>query len=130
MDNSSFSSHDRSSSGIAASGGRDASAASATYSSPSGSIGSKGSSFDAREKVEQVQQAAHSTVDRLASTARNWADKVDERTRGMSELPTRAWDYSRSTVQEHPLQTIALSVLLGYVIGRFSGARNGHRFDQ
>lgn len=91
-----------------------------------GGAGSGGASLDTRETVDRAQNAAHSTVDRLANTARGWAEKIDERTRGIQDVPLRAWDYSRSTVQEHPMQAVLLSMLVGYVIGRLSGGRATH----
>ncbi len=81
---------------------------------------------DARETMDRVKDSAHSTVDRLATKAMGWAEKVDERARSVSDIPVRAWDYSRSTVQEHPMQAILFSMLVGYVIGRFSGGRGPH----
>lgn len=149
MDNSSFPSSERSntnpaSSGMGATGGTGSSSSSAgsgmggsTYSSTgadstlgTGRMGGSGSggmgSGDARETVDRAKDVAHSTVDRLANTARDWAGRIDERTRGMSDMPMRALDYSRNTVQEHPMQAILLSMLVGYVIGRFSGGRSTH----
>jgi hypothetical protein len=133
MDKSSFPSSERGTAGQGV-GGPSFSAGS-TYSSTgtdaglgTGSMGGSAGmgSSETRETVERAKDAAHSTVDRLASTARDWAGKIDERARGMSDVPMRALDYSRSTVQEHPMQAILLSVLLGYVIGRFSGSRSTH----
>lgn len=147
MDNSTFPSSDRSTSSTGSSGHSGASGSPAsstgsgmggsTYSSTgadsslgTGSMGGSGSggmgSSDPRETVDRAKDVAHSTVDRLASTARDWAGRIDERTRGMSDMPMRALDYSRNTVQEHPMQAILLSMLVGYVIGRFSGGRTTH----
>ena len=126
MDNTPFPSTDRSRTGTSGLGstGSSSRVGSPTYSS-TGSTGGAGSGgTDAREAVERVQGAAHSTVDRLASTARDWAGKLDERARSVSDIPKQALDYSRSTVQEHPMQAILLSMLVGYVIGRFSGGRS------
>ena len=130
MDNTSFPSSDRST--RSGQGG-------STYSSTAaesgglgtGSMGGSGGmgSRDARETVDQAKASAHSTVDRLASTARDWATRLDERTQSLSDMPTRALDYSRHTVQERPVQAILLAILLGYVIGRFSGGRSTHHAE-
>lgn len=132
MDNASFPSSDRSSTGTGTQPSTGSSSPStgsglggSTYSS-SGRSGGMGAGTHARETVDQAESTAHSTVDRVADTARSWAQKLDERTRGMSDMPMRAWDYSRSTVQEHPMQALLLSMLVGYVIGRFSGGRSTH----
>lgn len=131
MDNSSPSSSNRSASGSAHPGS--SGLGGSTYSASSGGTGSMGGAgsggmaqVETRETVERVKDSAHSTVDRLASKAMGWAEKVDERARQVSDIPVRAWDYSRHTVQEHPMQAIVLSMLLGYVIGRFSGGRGLH----
>ncbi len=145
MDNNSFPSSERSttSSNLGASGGMGSPGSGtgsgmggSTYSSTAaesggmgtGSMGGSGGmgSTNARETVDRAKDSVHGTVDRLASTARDWAGRLDERTRGMSDMPTRALDYSRHTVQERPMQAIVLSLLVGYVIGRFSGGRSTH----
>lgn len=83
-------------------------------------------SSESRETVDRTKDAVHSTVDRLAGTACDWAGRLDERTQGLSDMPNRALDYSRHTLQERPMQVILLSMLVGYVIGRFSGGRRTH----
>ncbi len=128
MDNAPFPSSDRSRTSTGSSGlgstGSSSGVGGSTYSS-TGSMGGAGSGgTDAREALERVQGAVHSTVDKLASTARDWAGKIDEKARGVSDIPKQALEYSRSTVQEHPMQAILLSMLVGYVIGRFSGGRS------
>ena len=117
MDNSSHSSSQRAASGNSNPGS--SSLGGATYSAGSGGL----SQGESRETLERVKDSAHSTVDRLASKAMGWAEKVDEGARRVSDIPVRAWDYSRHTVQQHPLQTIAMSLLVGYLVGRLSGSR-------
>jgi ElaB/YqjD/DUF883 family membrane-anchored ribosome-binding protein len=133
MDNSSFPSSDRSTGS-----GQGGSTYSSTAAEPGGlGMGSTGSmggsggmgSSHARETVDRAKDSAHSTVDRLASTARDWAGRLDERTQGLTDMPTRALDYSRHTVQERPVQAILLAMLVGYVIGRFSGGRSTHHVE-
>ncbi len=128
MNNTSLPSSDRSSSNPGMGSPASTSGLSgSTYSGGSGSMGGAGSGGpQAREAVDRLQESAHGTVDRLANTARGWADKLDERTRGLSDMPMRAWDASRSTVQAYPMQAILLSMLLGYVMGRFGGGRTTH----
>ena len=131
---SSFSSSDRSpaSPGVVASASSPGSGQSgSTYSSSgSGNMGGAGAGGpQARVAVDRAEQTAHGAVDRLATAARDWADKMDERTRHLSDLPMRAWDRSRSTVQAHPLQALVVSMLLGYAIGRLGGSRQRQRMD-
>ena len=125
MDSTSFPSSDRST-GSGQDGSTYSSTAAKSGGLGTGSMGGSGGmgSSDARETVDRVKDSAHSTVDRLASTARDWAGRLDERTQGLSDMPTRALDYSRHTVQERPMQAMLLAMLVGYVIGRFSGGRS------
>jgi hypothetical protein len=130
MDNSSFPSSNRSTGS-----GQGGSTYSSTAAEPAGlgtgSMGGSGGmgSSPARETVDRAKDSAHSTVDRLASTARDWAGRLDERTQGLTDMPTRALDYSRHTVQERPVQAMLLAMLLGYVVGRFSGGRSTHHVE-
>lgn len=127
MDNTSLPSSDRSAN-AGLGGSTFSSTAAESGGMGTGSMGGSGGmgSTDAREAVDRTKDAVHSTVDRMASTAREWAGRLDERTQGLSDMPNRALDYSRHTVQERPMQAILLSMLVGYVIGRFSGGRRTH----
>jgi ElaB/YqjD/DUF883 family membrane-anchored ribosome-binding protein len=78
----------------------------------------------AHRAVDKASGVAHETVDRLASSASRLAGRLDERTRGMSDAPMKAWDYSKNSVQEHPMQAIGVALLVGYVLGRLTGSRN------
>jgi hypothetical protein len=41
----------------------------------------------------------------------------------LTDLPQRAWSASRSVVQEHPVQTVLVSLLAGYAMARLLGMR-------
>ena len=77
----------------------------------------------ARDTLNRARGLAHEAVDRLASGATGWVDRIEGRGQGLSDLPQRAWDYSRSTVQNHPVGTLALAVLAGYVVARLLDLR-------
>ena len=136
MDNSSFPSSNRST-GSGQGGSTYSSTAAELGGLGKGSTGSTGSmggsggmgSSPTRETVDRAKDSAHNTVDRLASTARDWAGRLEERTQGLADMPTRALDYSRHTVQERPVQAMLLAMLLGYVVGRFSGGRSTHHLE-
>lgn len=105
-------------------------AASSTSSADSGMHSAAQSAENtAHQTVDRVSATAHETVDRLANSATRLADRLDERTRRLTDAPLRAWDYSRSSVQEHPMQAVAAALLVGYVMGRLSGSRRGYDFD-
>ncbi len=93
----------------------------------SGTTGTSGSSEQARHAVERASATAHQTVDRLANGASRWADRLDERTRKLTDAPMRAWETSRTQVQDHPMQAIAASLVIGFLLGRLTGSRG--RYD-
>ncbi len=99
-----------------------------TYTTGSGSMGTSGMSGEqARHAVERASTTAHETVDRLASGASRWADRLDEKTRKLTDAPMRAWETSRTQVQDHPMQAIAASLVIGFLLGRLTGSRS--RYD-
>ncbi len=142
MDNPSLSSSDTSSlpgSGPSDTGNQDKPSAglggstySRTNAEPSGlgtgSVGGSGGMpcHDVGQTVDRAQDAAHHSVDRLARTARDWAGRLDERAQGLTDMPARALDYSRHSVQERPMQAVLMALLVGYVMGRFNGGRHAH----
>jgi hypothetical protein len=81
------------------------------------------SAESARDVVDRTRTLAHEAVDRLASGASGWVDRMEGRGQGLSDVPLRAWDYSRSTVKNHPVATVALAVLAGYMVVRLLDLR-------
>ena len=74
----------------------------------------------ARQGVERVSTVAHEAVDRLASGASHVADRFSEQAAWVSEAPGRAVDYSRSWVQDKPLEAIGVALALGFIMGRLT----------
>jgi ElaB/YqjD/DUF883 family membrane-anchored ribosome-binding protein len=70
--------------------------------------------------VDRVSTAAHETVDKLASSASSVADRFSEQTRRVSEAPTRAVDFSKSWVQEQPLEAVGAALAVGFILGRLT----------
>jgi hypothetical protein len=81
------------------------------------------SADSARDTLDRARGLAHEAVDRLASGATGLVDRLEGRSRGWTDVPQRAWDYSRSSVQNHPISTVALAVLAGYAIARLLDLR-------
>lgn len=77
----------------------------------------------ARDTLGRARSVAHDAVDRLASGASRLVDRIDGQGQSLSDLPRRAYSYSRSTVQEHPIQTVLVSLLAGYALARLLGMR-------
>ena len=94
---------------------------------PSGASGTHWPAVDsARASLGRARTAAHEAVDRLASGASGWVDRIDDKTQGLNLNPQRAWAYTRSAVQDHPVPTVLVSILAGYAIARLIGMRNWH----
>lgn len=74
----------------------------------------------ARQAVDRLSSAAHKTVDRLADGAANVAERFSDQTRRVTEAPKEALEFSRSWVQEKPLEAIGIALAVGFVIGRLT----------
>lgn len=77
----------------------------------------------ARDTLNRARGLAREAVDRLASGATGLVDRIEGRGQGLTDIPQRAWDYSRSTVQNHPVTTVAMAMLAGYVVARLLDLR-------
>lgn len=71
----------------------------------------------ARRAVDRASVTAHATVDRLAGRAGRLAAQIDEKTQRLVQAPRQAWASSKQSVQEHPVQAVAVSVAAGFVLG-------------
>jgi ElaB/YqjD/DUF883 family membrane-anchored ribosome-binding protein len=102
-------------------------------SGPSSGIGGSGESAGAslhtaidkaarplHSTVDRVSTAAHETVDKLASSASQVADRFSDQTRRVTEAPSRAVDFSKSWVQERPLEAVGAALALGFILGRLT----------
>ena len=70
--------------------------------------------------VDRVSSAAHETVDRIASSATQVADRFSDQTRRVTEAPLRAVDFTKSWVQERPLEAVGAALALGFILGRLT----------
>jgi ElaB/YqjD/DUF883 family membrane-anchored ribosome-binding protein len=77
----------------------------------------------ARSTVDRVSSAAHETVDKLASNASHVADRFADQTRFVAEAPARALGYSKSWVQDRPLEAVGAALALGFILGRLTARR-------
>ena len=74
----------------------------------------------AKDAVSRLTGAAHDTVDRLASGASSAADMFSEQTRRLNEASSKAVDFSKSWVQDKPLEAVAAALAIGYILGRLT----------
>ncbi len=102
---------------------------SGTSSSFSGQMDSAGASLHSsidkaarplHSTVDRVSTAAHETVDKLASSASHVADRFSDQTRRVTEAPSQALEFSKSWVQERPLEAVGAALAVGFILGRLT----------
>ncbi len=74
----------------------------------------------ARHALERVSGAAHETVDKLANSASHTVERFSSQTRLVTEAPGLALDYSKSWIQQRPLEAVGAALALGFVLGRLT----------
>ena len=73
-----------------------------------------------RSTVESLSASAHQTVSSLAGSASHVAERFADETRKISEAPGKALQYSRSTVQNRPLEAVGIALVFGFILGRLT----------
>ena len=74
-----------------------------------------------RSVVDRVASAAHDSVDKLASGTSQTAERLSEQKRRLQDAQSQALEYSRSWVQDKPLEAVGAALALGFIIGRLTG---------
>lgn len=72
------------------------------------------------DAVGRVGNVAHDAVNRLSSGATQVADRVSENATRAYEAPGRAVDFSKSWIQDKPLEAVGMALALGFIIGRLT----------
>lgn len=70
--------------------------------------------------VDRVSTVAHETVDKLASSASQAANRFSDQTRRVTEAPSQAIEFSKSWVQERPLEAVGAALAVGFILGRLT----------
>ena len=70
--------------------------------------------------VESLSSSAHGTIASLASGASHVADRFADETRKIAEAPGKALQYSKTTVQDRPLQAVGIALAVGFFLGRLT----------
>ena len=70
--------------------------------------------------VDRVSTAAHTTVDKLTSSASHVVDRFADQTRRITEAPSHALEFSKSWVQERPLEAVGAALAVGFILGRLT----------
>jgi ElaB/YqjD/DUF883 family membrane-anchored ribosome-binding protein len=74
----------------------------------------------ARNAVDGLSSSAHQTVDSLAGSAGHVADRFADETRRISEAPAKALDYSKTRIQDRPLEAVGIALAVGFIFGRLT----------
>lgn len=74
----------------------------------------------ARSAVESMSANAHQTVDSLAGSAQHMADRFSDQTRRISEAPGNALTYSKTSIQDRPLEAVAIALAACFLLGRLT----------
>lgn len=73
-----------------------------------------------RSTVEIFSSSAHQSVASLAGSASHAAERVVEEARKVTEAPAKALRYSRTSVQNSPLQAVGIALAVGFLLGRLT----------
>ena len=73
-----------------------------------------------RSSVEDLSATAHQKVNALAGGAGHVADRFADETRKIAEAPRKALDYSKTRVQDRPLEAVGIALAVGFIIGRLT----------
>ena len=74
----------------------------------------------ARSTVDSLSASAHQTVDSLAGSAGHVVDRFADETRKISEAPAKALGYSKTCIQDRPLEAVGIALALGFIFGRLT----------
>ena len=74
----------------------------------------------ARDAINSISSTAHEAVDKLATSAGHTASRLADQTRRLAEAPVKAVEYSKSWVQENPLESVGAALALGFILGRLT----------
>ena len=74
----------------------------------------------ARHVIDSMSSSAHDTVDKLATSASHTASRFDDQTKRLTEAPVKAFERSKSWVQEKPLEAVGAALAIGFVLGRLT----------
>ena len=74
----------------------------------------------ARQAIDSMSNTAHEAVDKLATSAGQTASRFADQTRRLTEAPAKAFEVSKSWVQEKPLEAVGAALALGFILGRLT----------
>jgi ElaB/YqjD/DUF883 family membrane-anchored ribosome-binding protein len=77
----------------------------------------------ASDKLGQLSDTAHQTMERFSQAASQAASRLGERGEELWALQGRATETARTYMREHPVATIGIAVAIGLVLSRLLSRR-------
>jgi ElaB/YqjD/DUF883 family membrane-anchored ribosome-binding protein len=66
--------------------------------------------------IDRMSQSAHDAVDKAASVASSYADRIGEKGGQLMQMPEDWMETARDYVRENPLQALGIAVAAGYLL--------------
>jgi ElaB/YqjD/DUF883 family membrane-anchored ribosome-binding protein len=73
--------------------------------------------------LDQLQQSAQQTVDRVTEAATQAAQRLSAHSDELWALQGRAMESTRSYVREHPIAAIGIAIAIGLLLSRLTSRR-------
>lgn len=74
----------------------------------------------ARQAIDSASSGAHNAVNKIANRANSTASRFSEQTRRFTEAPGQAVEYTKSWVQDKPLEAVGAALAFGFILGRLT----------
>lgn len=89
-------------------------------SSNAASRGADAAGSAVHSSIDKVADPARQAVDRMTSVAHDTVEKVASAASRYSEVPAKAFETSKSWVQDKPLQAVGTALAIGFILGRLT----------
>ena len=73
------------------------------------------------DNIERMSQSAHKAVDRAASVASDYAERLSSKGEQFMSMPEDWLDTAREYVREKPLQALGIALAAGYLLHLITG---------
>jgi len=73
------------------------------------------------ERIERMSQSAHQAVDKAASVASDYAERMSARGEDLMAMPQDWIDTAREYVREKPFQALGIALAAGYLLHLITG---------
>lgn len=77
-----------------------------------------------QQTVDRLSQSAHQAVDRAASAASTYAERLGDKGEEWMQMPQDWLETAREYVRENPLQAIGMAAAAGYLLSILMRSRD------